>query len=117
MLRISPEAVPFSPVTMEGASGCEIRELITAADGAPTFAMRHFEIATGGHTPYHSHPWEHEVYILSGSGYLRIEDGHRPFTQGDAVYVAPGEEHSFVNDGSEPLQFLCMIPVAEACCR
>ena len=52
----------------EGAKGVKIRWLIGEQDGAPNFAMRHFEVAPGGHTPHHSHDWEHEVFVLSGRG-------------------------------------------------
>ena len=52
----------------QGAEGVRIRWIISQADGAPNFAMRHFEIAPGGHTPHHAHDWEHEVFILTGRG-------------------------------------------------
>ncbi len=42
------------------------RVVIGRADGAPHFAMRVFEIGEGGHTPKHSHPWEHEMFYHSG---------------------------------------------------
>ncbi len=63
-------------VTYSGdARGVEMRPLITERDGAPHFAMRLFTLDPGGHTPYHSHEWEHEVYILAGSGAVRSKDG------------------------------------------
>ena len=45
--------------------------------GAPNFTMRHFEVAPGGRTPFHAHPWEHEVYVLSGTGKVRQKGGER----------------------------------------
>lgn len=117
-MKVTPsESIPLSEVAQEGAAGCRIRELITARDGAPTFAMRQFEVSPGGHTPYHSHPWEHEVFILEGTGHLESETGPRAFKAGDAVLVPPDELHSFRNDGSSPLRFLCLIPVEQRCCR
>jgi len=99
------------PVAMEGARGAVIRELITDRDGAPTFAMRLFELAPEGHTPKHSHPHEHEIYILAGAGQLGGAAGGRPLRQGDAVFVPGGVEHQFANTGSGPLRFLCLIPI------
>ena len=62
-----------SPSKYEGLSdGVQIREMITAQDGAPTFAMRVFDVTPGAATPYHTHAWEHEVYIVSGTGRIRI---------------------------------------------
>ena len=102
-------------VTEPGARGVTIRLLIDESVGAPTFAMRRFEVAPGGCTPFHSHPWEHEVYVLSGKGMVRQRDGESDMEEGVFVYVAPGEEHNFVNTGTVPLIFLCMIPVARRC--
>ena len=117
MKVISSETVAFVDVQADGASRCRIRELITDRDGAPTFAMRQFQIEPGGQTPFHRHPWEHEVFILEGCGYVRGEEGPRPFQAQDAIFIAPDELHSFVNSGETPLRLLCLIPVAQQCCR
>ncbi len=114
---IASEAMEFAPVVAEGARGCKIRELITDRDGAPNFAMRQFEIDAGGQTPLHSHAWEHEVFILEGSGHLRTANGDRPFASGDAIYVAPNELHSFVNSSEARIRMICMVPVEKVCCR
>lgn len=97
-------------VEAEGAVGVRIRWLIDDSRGAPNFALREFEIDPGGHTPYHSHPWEHEVFILAGQGVSVDTAGRHRVGPGSVVYVAPGEEHNFVNDGDEILRFLCIIP-------
>jgi len=60
--------VPAEDVKEDDASGVKIRWLISRRDGAENFAMRCFEIEPGGHTPRHSHDWEHEVFILKGGG-------------------------------------------------
>ena len=118
MKVLQSETVRYAEVTQEGACECRMRELVTAADGAPTFAMRQFELGMGGNTPFHHHPWEHEVFILSGEGHIRTEDGsERPLHAGDAVLIGPNEQHSFYNDGEFPMRFLCMIPVEQVCCR
>ena len=62
------EQIESAPVAMEGAVGCRIRCLVGEPDGAPSFSMRQFEVAPGGHTPQHTHAYEHEVYILEGAG-------------------------------------------------
>ena len=94
-----------------GAVGVKIRWIIAEADGAPTFAMRHFEIAPGGHTPHHTHPWEHEVFILSGKGKVVGADGEHDLVPGTTVLVEPNEVHHFANDGDEPLTLLCLVPL------
>ncbi len=93
-----------------GARGVHLRVLMGRDVGAPTFVMRHFEIEAGGHTPYHTHPWEHEVFVVAGRGLVRRKDGESPLAAGTFVYVAPGEEHAFVAAGDEALSFLCVVP-------
>jgi quercetin dioxygenase-like cupin family protein len=107
------DQVELEPVYAEGAEGAQIRWLIAQKDGAPNFAMRMFEVAPGGHTPYHQHDWEHELYCLSGSGMLVTEQGEMPFSANDAMYVDPNILHSFKNVGNDTLKFLCMIPHEE----
>ena len=102
--------VPLEDVTMDGAKKVKIRWLVAAKDGAPNFAMRMFEVEPGGFTPYHSHEWEHENYILEGEGHLTTEDGNIPFKVGDVLYVEPFFKHNYVNTGDSVLKFLCMIP-------
>ncbi|MCK4807549.1 MAG: cupin domain-containing protein [Candidatus Aegiribacteria sp.] len=97
-------------VKMEEASGVKKRILISEIDGAPNFIMRRFTIEPGGYTPYHTHSWEHEVYVLSGNGQVRFAEKSYELGAGTVVLVLPDEEHNFVNIGSEPLDFLCTIP-------
>jgi quercetin dioxygenase-like cupin family protein len=99
----------------QGAEGVTIRWIIAEADGAPNFAMRHFEIAPGGHTPHHAHAWEHEVFILTGTGEVVGPDGPEPLTPGTVVLVPPAEEHHFANTGDAPLTLLCLVPHLSTC--
>ena len=98
------------PVSMEGATGCAVRQLINEQDGAPTFAMRQFTVEPGGHTPRHKHPYEHEVFVLEGHGQVWENDTPHPLRAGDTVLVKPDEVHQFRNTGETPLRFLCLIP-------
>jgi quercetin dioxygenase-like cupin family protein len=106
--------VPQNEVTMEGAAGCKVRQLVGEADQAPNFAMRQFEIEPGGYTPRHFHPYEHEVFVLEGEGI--VVDGNQPrqLRAGDVVYVAPDDVHQFRNTGEAPMKFLSLIPNSAA---
>lgn len=101
--------VPAEPMD-DGAEGVQVRWLIDEKSGAPNFAMRHFEVAPGGHTPLHSHAREHEVFGLSGEGVVVGANGEKPFRAGVYVYMPPHEKHQFRNTGAEPLTMLCMVP-------
>jgi quercetin dioxygenase-like cupin family protein len=113
MKIIQPSDVAPAAVTDEGASGVSIQLLISDAEGAPTFAMRLFELAPGGHTPFHEHAWEHEVYVVRGPVQVVAEVGPSEVNTGDAVLVSPGERHQFRNDGETLARFLCVVPHPE----
>ena len=104
------EQIPQQPVEMEGSHGCQVRWLLGERDGTPNFAMRQFEVAPGGYTPRHSHPYEHEVFVLEGEGVVFEGDVPHPLKAGDFVLVTPGEVHQFRNTGAAPLKFLCLVP-------
>jgi len=102
--------IPAEDVDREDAQGVRMRWVISDKDGAPTFAMRIFEVQPGGYTPLHAHPWEHEVFVLGGCGLVVDEGDETPVSAGDTVFVAPNEKHQFRNTGDEPLEFICLIP-------
>ncbi|OHB85221.1 MAG: cupin [Planctomycetes bacterium RBG_16_64_12] len=104
------EKVGSTTVETDGAAGCRIRCLIGEADGAPSFSMRQFEVAPGGHTPKHSHAHEHEVFVLEGTGVVVEGAVEHPLRAGTAVYVPPKALHQFRNTGTGALKFLCLIP-------
>jgi len=108
----SDEVAP-QHVDEAGAQETTVRWLISRPEGAPTFAMRVFEVAPGGNTPLHEHGWEHEVYILEGEAEVVSEAGAQPVSAGDAVLILPGERHQFRHRGGAAARFLCMIPLPE----
>ena len=89
----------------------EKRVLVGPQNNAPTFAMRKFTVGKGGCSPYHTHDWEHEVYILSGQGEVRYKGGNQPVLPGDFAFVPPNDEHQFVNTGDGVFEFLCVVPL------
>ena len=93
------------------AKKVKIRWLINEKQGAPNFAMRRFEVAPGGETPYHNHEWEHEVYVLEGEAVAVSESVKTLIGPGSVVLVEPKEVHNFKNTGDKPFVFLCMIPL------
>jgi quercetin dioxygenase-like cupin family protein len=97
----------------EGTSGLKVRWLITKDIGANNFAMRLFEMEPAGNSPFHSHPWEHEVLILEGEGLLVGEGEERKFKAGDVVFIAPNEKHQFKNSGKKLVKFLCLVPYTQ----
>ncbi len=109
IVRHYEDAKPIIPQE-PGMVGIKMRVVIGEEEGAPNFIMRHFSVEPGGQSPYHSHPWEHEVFVLKGEG--KVIQGDKAFgiSPGVVIYISPGEEHQFVNKGNEPMEFLCLIP-------
>lgn len=98
------------PVAMDEASGVSMSWLLDKTRNAPNFAMRFFKIDPGGHTPRHSHDWEHEVFVVKGNGKLWAEGKWTPIEQGSFALVIPNEEHQFAASETMELQFLCLVP-------
>jgi quercetin dioxygenase-like cupin family protein len=102
------DEVPENPVPPEMGSGAYIRWLISEKDGAPTFYMRLFRLEAGAHIAAHFHPWEHEIFILEGSGRIRIGSKIYNVREGVFLYIPANVEHEYWAD--TPMRFLCMIP-------
>ncbi len=107
--------VHFSKIELEnieesGVEGIKVRWLIKKDDGAPNFAMRLFELKPKGHSPLHSHGWEHEVYILEGDCKVTCDGQERNVSAGYIVFIPPNAKHQFANQGKSTLKFLCLVP-------
>lgn len=109
------EDAPLTPVQMDGVKGASMAVMVGRESGAPHFALRQFKVEPGGHTPRHSHDYEHEVFIVSGTGHVLLEGEERAIRAGDVLYVRADSEHQFRATGNEPLRFLCMVPVERNC--
>ncbi|MCX7911549.1 MAG: cupin domain-containing protein [Dehalococcoidales bacterium] len=96
---------------IKAAPGVTMRVVAGPDDGAPNFAMRVFEIESGFATPLHTHPWEHEVFVLAGKGVLRGGGRETQLEEGDAVLVLPNEPHSFLGTGKGVFRLICVVPL------
>ena len=98
---------------INAAPGVIMRVVAGPAEKAPKFVMRIFEIGPGNGTPHHAHPWEHEVFVISGKGTLRSGDTEKPLAEGDAVLVMPEEPHSFANTDDDIFRVICVVPLVD----
>ena len=108
--------VPKTEVQMDGVKGAFRQLPLSAEDGAPTSSFRVFTVEPGGHTPHHTHPFEHMNYVISGEGALVSPAGEaQPIKQGDFALVLAEEKHQYRNTSeTEPLVFICAVPNAYA---
>jgi quercetin dioxygenase-like cupin family protein len=94
----------------DAAQGIAARVVIGKDDGAPNFYMRVFEIAPGGHTPLHTHAWEHEMFIHAGVGEVFGNGRWNPVQAGNVVFIPGNEEHQIKNPNQEMLVVVCLVP-------
>ncbi len=95
------------------APGTTIRWVIDEAhDGAPNYALRVIEVAPGGHTPRHAHPYEHENFVIEGQGRVLLNGEWHEVGPGSVIFVPAGMEHTYENTGQTPFRFLCGIPTS-----
>jgi quercetin dioxygenase-like cupin family protein len=92
----------------EGSSKLKLRWLND--EGSRIFAVRHIEIEPDGYSPYHSHSWEHEIFVLQGSGTAVGEKGVESISVGDLISIHGEEIHQIKSTGKGTLKLLCMIP-------
>jgi quercetin dioxygenase-like cupin family protein len=84
--------------------------LIGKKEGAENFAVRYYQVGTGGFTRKEDHPYDHGIVILHGEGEVIIGDQKTAFSQGDVIYIPPDEEHQLINTGPDTMGFICIIP-------
>lgn len=86
------------------------RVVIGPDDGAPNFIMRVFDIDPGSSTPFHTHAWEHELYVLEGRGVAVSAKGETPISRDSVIFVPGNEKHCFKANGKDSLRLICVIP-------
>ena len=91
-------------------AGVRKRVLVGPQEGWDGWVMRVFEIAPGGHTPLHRHPWPHINIGLEGHGSLRLDGKDSPMGAGGYAFIPAGAEHQFSNSGEEPCAVVCIVP-------
>lgn len=98
-------------VTPEAYAGSGARHvLIGPNEQAANFALRYFAVPPGTASTLDTHAHDHGVFVLHGSGRVRLGDVEHAIGVGDVVYVGPHETHRFEASGTEPLGFLCVVP-------
>ena len=100
-------------MTMEGAEKVFKQVPISKNDGSPNFCFRVFTVEPGGHTPYHTHDFEHLNYVINGQGTLVDEQGGKhPLKAGEFAMILPNEKHQFQNmSNTDPLVIICAVPI------
>ena len=93
------------------------RKQLGSAAGAERLGCSLYEIPPGRRAwPYHYHLANEEaIYVLEGSGTLRIDGEQVEISQGDyvALPVGPTGAHQVTNSSDAPLRYLCLSTMVE----
>ncbi|MGC8645446.1 MAG: cupin domain-containing protein [Thermoplasmata archaeon] len=108
--EVVKEASSIGPMNLDG--GGMIRWLITHRDGAPNFSMRLIDVPSGRSTPDHFHDYEHEMFILEGTGEAEIEGRKYSLGKNFFVYVPSNFRH--VVRAKSDLKLICIVPIKAA---
>ncbi len=92
------------------AKGIAARVVIGKNDDANNFYMRVFEISPGGHTPRHSHDWEHEMFVHVGQGEVYGNEQWHQIKPGNVIFIPGNELHQLKNIRKELLIVVCLVP-------
>lgn len=112
MKIVNLDSVEKIKVEMEGAKNAFKQLPISSKDGSPLFSFRVFTVDPDGHTPYHTHSFEHINYVIEGQGFIKNEKGDSiPIKKGDFALILPNEKHQYVNHSSnQSMVMICAVP-------
>jgi mannose-6-phosphate isomerase-like protein (cupin superfamily) len=69
--------------------------------------MDHLLLPAGASDGVHRHQYVEEIYyVLNGDGEAKVGAETAPIHKGDAIPVLFNEPHSFMNNGSQDLEFM-----------
>lgn len=83
--------------------------LLKQSNGPAAFEVRYFEVAPQGYSSLEKHEHIHAVLILRGKGRVLLGDSVYPAKAMDFFYIPSETAHQFINDGTEPFGFLCIV--------
>ena len=71
----------------------------------------HGVLTPGSSIGYHAHETSSEIiYILSGTGKVKYDEGEEPVKAGQCHYCPKGHAHSLINNSDGPLEFFAVVP-------
>jgi quercetin dioxygenase-like cupin family protein len=82
-------------ITEAGAKGIQLRTVIGEKEEVPNFHMRVISFEQGGQSPNHSHDYEHEMFVIKGSGTVDVDGETIHLKTGDVMYLPPNANHCF----------------------
>ncbi len=91
-----------------------LRELLHPAK-APLklgYSLAHGFLDSGKQSLWHRLNSSEVYYFIAGRGVMKVDEQSVAVEAGSVVYVPPRAKQSLVNNGSEPVEFLCLVDPA-----
>jgi mannose-6-phosphate isomerase-like protein (cupin superfamily) len=85
---------------------CPKDPMLTCAKGISFF--NYAELPSGKKLEMHIGTYEEIYYIINGAGEFFVNDEVAKLKDGDAVFVAAGDEHGMTNNSEMPILYLCL---------
>lgn len=92
-----------SDIEVRRLDGAEVQWLIDQQLGAAHVTAYRLTVDPGSTTTHVHRGAEEVLYVLEGTGEVRVEDAKHLVSAGRAVFVPDGAEHTYVNTGQAPL--------------
>ena len=92
------------------AKNAVMKVLVSPKEGWDDYVMRLVEVAPGGYTPKHNHPWPHINFMVEGRGELLMDGEYQSVNAGSYAYVPGNMEHQFRNNSHHVFKFICIVP-------
>ena len=107
-MLINFDQIPETVIpNMRGGEGQVVSRMHVDGDNK---IMKGF-LAPGCTIGLHTHDTSSEIiYILSGTGKVKVEGGEEPLKAGDCHYCPKGRSHSLINNSDGPLEFFAVVP-------
>ena len=97
---VEPVIRNYRSVSQPGGAAAR---LISLEDNSTTCTMTYSVIEPGKTSAHHIHPWEHEVYILEGSGVVVCDGKEYPVREGDGMFIPGNVDHYTLNNRSNEI--------------
>ena len=91
-----------------------LRELLHPAKAslALGYSLAHGLLNPGKQSLWHRLKSSEVYYFLAGRGVMNVEEESTAVEPGSVIYVPPGAKQSLLNNGTDPMEFLCLVDPA-----
>ena len=78
------------------------------------YSLAHGFLDPGKQSLWHRLKSSEVYYFIAGRGVMNVEKESLAVEAGSVIYVPPGAKQSLLNNGTDPIEFLCLVDPAWA---